>query len=135
MNNTPVALGLAVASLAALAAGMAGQALALGILAVALIVLLCMVGLQAPRRTSRLTVLTLVAYGAAFCALLAFSFHLHDSTGPLTTIGGFPAGTAMLIYGIAPLGVTLGVLYGLTFDREILPLEKQQEFLKRFSKK
>ena len=135
MNNTPVALGLAVASLAALAAGLAGQALALGILAVALIVLLCMIGLQAPRRTSRLTVLTLVAYGAAFCALLAFSFRLHDSTAPLTTIGGFPAGTAMLIYGIAPLGITLGVLYGLTFDREILPLEKQREFLKRFSRK
>ena len=135
MNNTPVALGLAVASLAALAAGLAGQALALGIGAVALIVLLCMIGLQAPRRTSRSTVLTLIAYGAAFCGLLAFSFRLHDPTGSLTTIGGFPAGTAMLIYGITPLGITLGVLYGLTFDREILPLEKQREFLKRFSRK
>lgn len=135
MKNTPVALCLAVASLAALAAGLAGQALALGILAVALIVLLCMIGLQAPLRTSRLTVLILIAYGTAFCGLLAFAFRLHDATGSLTTIGGFPAGTAMLIYGIAPLGITLGVLYGLTFDREILPGEKQREFLKRFSGK
>ena len=135
MNNTPVALGGAVASLAALAAGLAGQALALGMLAVALIVLLCVIGLRVPQRTSRSTVLTLIAYGAAFCSLLAISSRLHDPAGPLTTIGGFPAGTAMLIYGIAPLGITLGVLYGLTFDSEILPLEKQREFLKRFSKK
>ena len=135
MNNTPVVLGGAAASLAAVAAGLAGYALAMGILAVVVIVLLCAIGLRTPRRTSKLTVLALIAYGAAFCSLLAFSSRLHDPAGPLTTIGGFPAGTAMLIYGIAPLGITLGVLYGLTFDSEILPLEKQREFLKRFSRK
>ncbi len=135
MNNTPVALGGAVASLAALAAGLAGQALALGMLAVAMIVLLSAIGLRTPRTSSKSTILTLIAYGAAFCVLLALCFRLHDPAGPLTTIGGFPAGTAMLIYGIAPLGIALGVLYGLTFDSEILPLDKQREFLKRFSKK
>lgn len=135
MNKTPAVLGAAAASLAAVAAGLAGHALAVGMLAVALIVLLCMIGLRTSRRTSKWTILTLIAYGAAFCSLLALSFRLHDPAGPLTTIGGFPAGTAMLIYGIAPLGITLGVLYGLTFDSEILPLEKQREFLKRFSRK
>ena len=99
--------------------------------AVALIVLLCAIGLRVPNRTSKSTILTLIAYGAVFCALLATAFRLHDPTGPLTTIGGFPAGTAMLIYGIAPLGITLGVLYGLVFDSEILPLEEAAGVLEK----
>ena len=134
MNNSPLAAVGAVICLIALAGGFSGNAALLGMASVALIVVLCLLGLRAPGRPSRLTLAALLAFGVGFCCLLALQFHLHDPSGPLKTIGGFPAGTAMLVYGIAPLGLMLGVLYGLVFDREVLPLAKQREFIERFSK-
>ena len=77
----------------------------------------------------------MLAFGIGFCCLLALQFRLHDPTGPLRTIGGFPAGTALLVYGIAPLGLMLGVLYGLIFDREVLPPDRQRAFIERHSSK
>lgn len=133
MNNSPLAALCAAVCVAALFAGLAGQAALLGMSAVALIVVLAAMGLRAPGRPSRLVFAVLVTWGALFCGLLALGFRLHDPTGSLAMIGGFPAGTAMLVYGTTPLGITMGVLYGLTFDREILPLEKQREFLDRFA--
>ena len=134
MNNSPLAALAAVICLIALIAGFAGQAAVLGMASVALIVVLCLLGLRSHGRPSNLTLAAVLAFGVGFCCLLALQFHLHDPTGPLKTIGGFPAGTAMLVYGIAPLGLMLGLLYGLIFDSEILPLDKQREFLQRFSK-
>ena len=120
-------------SVAALVAGLSGQALLVGISAVVLIVVLSAMGLRAPGRPSWHVFAVLVAWGAIFCGLLALGFRLHDPAGPLATIGGFPLGTAMLVYGTTPLGITMGVLYGLAFDRDILPLDKQREFLDRFA--
>ncbi len=134
MNNSPLAALAAVICLIALIGGFAGQAALLGMASVGLIVVLCLLGLRSPGRPSKLTLAAVLAFGIGFCCLLALQFHLHDPAGPLKTIGGFPAGTAMLVYGIAPLGLMLGLLYGLIFDREILPLDKQREFLQRFSK-
>ena len=134
MNNSPLAALAAVICLIALIGGFAGQAALLGMASVALIVVLCLLGLRSPGRPSKLTLAAVLAFGIGFCCLLALQLRLHDPAGPLKTIGGFPAGTAMLVYGIAPLGLMLGVLYGLIFDREILPLDKQREFLQRFSK-
>ena len=133
MNNSPLAALCAAVCVAALVAGLAGQAALLGMSAVALIVVLAAMGLRAPGRPSRRVFAVLVTWGALFCGLLALGFRLHDPTGALAMIGGFPVGTAMLVYGTTPLGITMGVLYGLTFDREILPLEKQREFLDRFA--
>jgi len=134
VNNSPLAALAAVICLIALIGGFAGQAALLGMASVALIVVLCLLGLRSPGRPSKLTLAAVLAFGIGFCCLLALQFRLHDPAGPLKTIGGFPAGTAMLVYGIAPLGLMLGLLYGLIFDREILPLDKQREFLQRFSK-
>ena len=107
----------------------------LGMCAVVLIVVLCAIALRVPGRPSRPVYAYLGAFATAFCGLLALGFHLHDPSGQLLTIGGFPAGTAMLVYGITPLGITMGILYGVVFDREILPEDKQREFLDRFAKK
>ncbi|MXY70436.1 MAG: hypothetical protein F4Y47_18055 [Acidobacteriia bacterium] len=135
MNNSPLAALAAVICLIALAGGFAGNAALLGMASVALIVVLCLLGLRSPGRPSRLTLAAVLAFGIGFCCLLALQFHLHDPTGPLKTIGGFPAGTALLVYGIAPLGLMLGVLYGLIFDREVLPPDRQRAFIERYSSK
>ena len=135
MNNSPLAVLAAIVSLIALLAGLAGQAAVLGMAAVVLIAVLCALGLRAAGRPTRRTYAFLVAFATVFCALLALGFHLHDPNGTLVTIGGFPVGTAMLIYGIAPLGITMGVLYALVFDTEILPEDKHRDFIDRFAKK
>ena len=135
MNNSPLATLAATICLIALVGGFAGNAALLGMASVALIVVLCLLSLRSPGRPSKLTLAAVTVFGIGFCCLLALQFHLHDPSGPLRTIGGFPAGTAMLVYGIAPLGLMLGVLYGVIFDREILPIKKQREFIERFSKR
>ena len=135
MKNSPLAILAALVSLTALLAGLAGQAAILGMAGVTLIAVLCAMALRAGGRPSRRTFAYLAAFAATFCGLLALGFHLHDPHGPLRTIGGFPAGTAMLVYGITPLGVTMGIVYGLIFDREILPRDKQHEFVERFARK
>ena len=135
MNNSPLAMLCAVLSLAALVAGFSGQAALVGMSAVALIVVLSAIGLRAPGRPRWPVLSVLLAWGAIFCGLLALGFHLHDPATPLTTFGGFPVGTATLVYGTTPLGITMGVLYGLAFERDILPLDEQREFLDRFASK
>lgn len=135
MNNTKLAVLCAIGSVVTLAAGLMGYAQVFGFGSVVLIDLLALLGLQAPGRPMRIVNVYLIAFGAIFIGLLATAFHLHDPTGPLRTFGGFPVGTAVLVYGISLLGLTTGVVYGLVFDRKILPIEKQREFLDRFAPK
>lgn len=134
MSNTKLACSAAVVSLGILAAGLSGHARALGIASVCLIVLLWSLALRAPGRPSAGTVSVLVAIGAALSLVLLLAYRLHDPTGPLATIGGLPAGTAMLVYALPAAGSLVGVLYGLAFNREILPLESQRRFLERFGR-
>lgn len=135
MNNTPLANSVAVVSAAALVAGLTGYANVLGMATVVLIALLAVLGLRAPGGPTLRTLSAIVLFGTLFCGLLALGFLLHDPDGKLATIGGFPAGTAMLVYGIAPLGIAFGFLFGLIFDREILPREKHHDFLARHRRK
>lgn len=126
---------VAAVSAAALVGGLAGQAAWVGCAAAVLTALLAGLGLRAPQRASRATVAALGAFGGLCCALIALAYALHAPEKPLATIGGLPAGTAPLVYGLPPLGVGLGLLYGLAFDREILPFAKQRDFLERFARK
>ncbi len=135
MSNTLLAVLTAIGALAGLAAGLASSGLLVGVAAVLIIVLLAILGARAPGRTSPFVISTLVAWGIAFIVLIALSYRLHDPSGPLVTIGGFPAATAMLVYGTVPVGIAMGVLYGLAFDRHILPTDRQRELLARFGKK
>ena len=135
MSNTKLACLAAALSLGILGAGLAGHAGALGIASIALIVSLWNLGLRTPGRTSPKTVAISVAIGAALCSVLLLAYRLHNPAGPLRTIGGLPAGTAMLVYGLPAAGSLVGVLYGLTFDREILPLAAQRRFLARFGRR
>lgn len=135
MSNSALAVLVASVSLAGLLFGMGGQAILLGMSTVVLIVLLSAIGLRAPDRPVRRALAVLIAWGAVFCLLLALGQYLHVPEGPLVLIGGFPAGTAMLVYGITPLGITLGLLYGFFFDGLVLPADRQRAFLDRFTGK
>ncbi len=135
VGGSRLAAAVAAVSAAALIGGLAGQAAWVGGAAAVLTVLLAGLGLRAPQRVSRATAAALGAFGGLCCALIALAYLLHAPEEPLATIGGLPAGTAPLIYGLPPLGLGLGLLYGLAFDREILPFDRQRDFLERFARK
>ena len=69
----------------------------------------------------------------AYSALLLLLARL-DSTEELRLILGFPAATAILVFGIWPIGAVAGLLYGLVFERSVLPEEKLQEFIRKFGR-
>ena len=131
MKASGLPLAIAVLCVIGLVAGLSGHALGLGFCAVGLLVALCLLGLSSPGQPSARTVVALLVFGCAFCALLALAYRLHTPLETLQTLGGIPPGTAMLLYGIAPLGLVVGLIYGLTFSTEVLPVDRQREFLAR----
>jgi hypothetical protein len=53
--------------------------------------------------------------------------------GDLALLLGLPQATALLVYGVWPLGFIVGALYYARFSRSILPVDRLEEFLRRFS--
>ena len=76
---------------------------------------------------------SIVGIFLAYSALLLLLARL-DSTEELRLILGFPAATAILVFGIWPIGAVAGLLYGLVFERSVLPEEKLQEFIRKFGR-
>jgi hypothetical protein len=66
---------------------------------------------------------------AAYALLLAGMGWLRDSRG---LILGFPLPTALLVYGIWPLPLAAGLLYGLVFRSSVLPEVKLERFLREY---
>ena len=89
-------------------------------------------GAQARRRPIKVLIVGLFA---AYAALLAGIAWLDDPQGPLNLILGFPAATALLVYGVWPIAVVIGITYALTFDRAVLPPDRLDKFLRRFGRK
>ncbi len=132
VNNTPTALALAVTSIVTLAAALTGSAMLVGFGGVVMVSLLGVIGFRVPSgRPNAPAQIALAVWCVAFCTLIAFAYWLHDPSGPLRTIGAIPAGTAMLIYGLPPLGLLVGLLYGALFDRVTLPEDRLASFLQR----
>jgi hypothetical protein len=48
---------------------------------------------------------------------------------------GFPAPTALLVYGIWPLPLAAGLFYGLVFRASVLPEDKLEGFLREHGKR
>lgn len=70
-----------------------------------------------------------------YAALILGMIALDDPTTAEPVLwGGFPRATALLVYGLWPLGTLPTVLYGLRFKRDILPEERLQSFLQRYSR-
>ena len=117
----------------ALVAGLANQPLVLGCCSIALIAVLAVLGMGSG--ASAATRLAVFLFGVLFCVLISLSFLLNAPDQPLVTVGGFPPGTAVLVYAIGPLGLILGLIYGLSFDKQVLPEERLRSFVDRFSRK
>jgi hypothetical protein len=56
-------------------------------------------------------------------------YWLHNPAGGPDTILGFPAGAALLIYGIWPLGVAPTILVTAVFESRVLPPDRVARLL------
>lgn len=73
----------------------------------------------------------LLIYSALILGMIALD---DPTTAEPVLWGGFPKATALLVYGLWPLGTLPTILYGLRFKRDILPEERLQSFLQRYSR-
>lgn len=69
-----------------------------------------------------------------YSALLLLLARLDNPGGEPRLILGFPAATAVLVFGIWPIGVMAGLLYGLVFHRSVLPEKKLRAFIRKFGR-
>jgi len=107
------------AALAAIVLGALNLWLGFGIVACALLVgglLLGFRGLRAP----------LLLILGLYTVLLVLMARLEGSSRLLL---GFPVATALLVYGIWPMPLLAGLLYGLVFRSKVLPEDRLNEFL------
>ena len=69
-----------------------------------------------------------------YSALLAAIVWTYQSEGEPTLLLGFPVSTALLVYGIWPVGFIPGILYLLIFENSVLPRDKLQKFMAEFGR-
>jgi len=72
----------------------------------------------------------LLGYTLLFVALV----WSHNPQGSLRLVLGFPAATALFIYGIWPFGVVASILYAVVFDRFVLSKDKLEKVLAELSR-
>ena len=128
-NRTALAIGLL--SLVGLLCSLLDYWLLFGFVSLALLVSALAVGFG--RHGRRKPVLyTLVGVFFIYSALLAAIVWTYQSEGEPTLLLGFPVSTALLVYGIWPLGFIPGILYLLIFETSVLRREKLQDFMAKF---
>ena len=77
-------------------------------------------------------VIGLFIFLALYLALMIGISRTFDPTGSLELFAGLPLPTALLIYGIWPLGTITGILYFLVFRKSVLSNSKLEKFLRDF---
>ena len=132
-NSTLVKLMLPTAA-AAIILGWLNHWLLFGIAACALMALGLAVGFG-PQLTRKPIPVLIVGLFVVYVVLLTVMAALDDPQGPLNLVLGFPAATAVLVYGVWPAAAAIGIVYGLTFDRTVLPPDRLDEFMRRFGRK
>ncbi len=85
-----------------------------------------------PEYRRRPILAAIVGIFLAYSALLLLLVSLDRPGAEPHLIWGFPAPTAVLVFGIWPIGMVAGLLYGLVFDQFVLPEEKLQAFLRKY---
>lgn len=88
-----------------------------------------------PQLTRKPIPLMIIGLFVVYAVLLTVMAALDDPQGPPNLILGFPAATALLVYGVWPAAAAIGIVYGLTFERTVLPPERLDDFLRRFGRK
>ncbi len=140
MTQAPAGLGGARAALAigflslfALLCSLLDYWLLFGFVSLALLVSALAVGFG--RAGSRKVVLyTLVVMFFIYSALLAAIAWTYQSEGEPALFLGFPVSTALLVYGIWPLGFIPGILYLLIFETSVLRRERLEKFMSEFGR-
>lgn len=112
----------------AVAAALAKLWLWFGIFAWLLLALELLLGFGNARRSLLVRTFALLLFVGYTAALVGMNL-LHDPSGGSGVILGFPAGTALLIYGIWPLGVATTILVTVLFDSHILTEERVARLL------
>ncbi len=125
MNRLAVTLGAL--AVVALGLALAGFNAAFGVASWAILTLLVTAGFGGFGAPKRVLVWALGLF-VLFSSLLLWIFALDAPQADLQLWWGLPRATAVLIYGIWPLGVLPGVLYAIEFSREVLPDEKLRAF-------
>ncbi len=77
---------------------------------------------------------TLVAVFLIYSALLAAIAWTYQGEGEPALFLGFPVSTALLVYGIWPLGFIPGILYLLIFETSVLRRERLEKFMAEFGR-
>ena len=102
---------------------------------VSLALLVSALGVGFGRQGRRKAVLyTLVAVFFIYSALLAAIVWTYQSEGEPTLLLGFPVSTALLVYGIWPLGFIPGILYLLIFETSVLRRQRLEKFMAEFGR-
>ena len=119
---------------AAIALGWLNHWLLFGIAALTLMALGLAVGFG-PQLTRKPIPVLIVSLFVVYAVLLTVMAALDNPEGPPNLVLGFPAATAVLVYGIWPLAAAIGIVYGLTFDRTVLPPDRLDDFVRRFGRR
>ena len=122
------------AATAAIALALTNHWLLFGITALALMALGLAVGFGAQLGHKPIPLL-IVGLFVVYVVLLAVIASLDAPQGPPNLILGFPVATAVLVYGIWPVGTIIGITYAITFERTVLPPDRLEKFLRRFGRK
>ncbi len=120
-------------ALAAIALAFLNQWLLFGILTWLMMALAMAIGFGPEYRRAPILA-AIIGIFLAYSALLLLLAGLDDPSGEPRLILGFPAATAVLVFGIWPIGVMAGLLYGLVFQRSVLPEEKLRAFIRKFGR-
>jgi hydrogenase/urease accessory protein HupE len=104
----------------------------LGAASLAVIVLALAFGWR--RSLSGVILWSLAGIFALFTGLIAAMVLVDDTSGPPTLWLGLPAATALLVYGVWPLGVLPSLLYACRFRDAVLPEDRLERFLAAHSR-
>ena len=127
-----LALALALACVAAALAGWAGKPALLGAATLAVITLSLAFGWK--RGMSAGVLWSLAGIFVLFSVLIGAMAALDDPAGEPRLWLGLPAPTALLVYGIWPLGILPSLLYALLFRNTVLPEDRLARFLATHSR-
>ena len=101
---------------------------------VAMFVLMMLLLRAGHGRGTKVLLGSLCALLACYLGLLGWIVVADQPAGDLVLLLGLPQATALLVYGLWPLGFLVGALYYARFSRSILPTDRLEEFLRRFSR-
>lgn len=99
-----------------------------GVVVCGVLVLGLALGYGAGRRRLAIS-LSLILLFVAYGVLLVGMVRALGSGDSSRLVLGFPAATALLVYGIWPLPLLAGLLYALMFRSSVLPEERLEKFL------